>query len=162
MARDGTTLDPGSGPSLHLVKLCVGADEVEDLALWQTARGLERKRQGRDPRPRHTTRMFPRRAEELLAGGSLYWVFRGVIRARQALEAIEPVEGEDGITRHALVMNPRIVLTRPQPRRPFQGWRYLRAEDAPADLPADLSDGLDDQHGLPPGLREAVSEYGVL
>ncbi|MEL6277401.1 MAG: DUF1489 domain-containing protein [Pseudomonadota bacterium] len=158
MARATHPASSDNGPLLHLVKLCVGADEVEDLALWQTARSLERKRQGRDPRPRHTTRMFPRRAEELLAGGSLYWVFRGVIRARQVIEAIEPVECEDGITRYDLVLSHRIVLTRPQPRRPFQGWRYLPAKDAPTDIPGDF----DDQPDLPPGLREAVSEYGVL
>ncbi|MBX2855152.1 MAG: DUF1489 domain-containing protein [Rhodobacteraceae bacterium] len=148
-----------TAPKLHLVKLCVGAEEVEDLTTWQTARAVERSRRGLDPRPRHTTRMFPRRADELLAGGSLYWVFRGVIRARQALVAIEPVTGEDGVSRHDLVLSPDVVLTEPCPRRPFQGWRYLAPKDAPADL---SHRSLEKDAALPLSLREAVADYGVL
>ena len=148
-----------AAPKLHLVKLCVGAEEVDDLITWQTARAIERTKRGLDPRPRHTTRMYPRRADELLAGGSLYWVFRGVIRARQALVAIEPVEGEDGVTRHDLVLSPKVILTEPSPRRPFQGWRYLAPKDAPADLAQRRED---EDAALPLSLREAVADYGVL
>lgn len=143
---------------LHLLKLCVGADDVEDLKIWQTGRGIERARLGLDPRPRHTTRMWPKRADEVLSGGSLYWVIKGVIAARQRLEAVDEVIGEDGIRRCDLVLNPRIVLTSPAPRRPFQGWRYLRADEAPRDL----SRGSSGDAGLPETLRAAVAEYGVL
>lgn len=161
MAHDGEKLGSPApyAPKLHLVKLCVGAEEVEDLIAWQAARAQERARCGLDPRPRHTTRMYPRRAEELLAGGSLYWVFRGVIRARQALAAIEPVEGDDGVTRHDLVLSPQVVMTEPSPRRPFQGWRYLTEKDAPADL---TQRSFEQEAALPLTLREAVAEYGVL
>lgn len=152
--------DAGSAGALNLVKLCVGADDVADLDVWQRARSLERAAQGLDPRPRHVTRQFPRRADELLDGGSLYWVIRGVIRARQRLEAIEPVDGEDGLRRHALILSTQIVLTEPAPRRAFQGWRYLTGDDAPRDL--DRRYTQNDGDPLPTELREAVAAFGVV
>jgi len=145
-------------PTLHLVKLCVGIDAVEELVHWQAKRSAERLGQGLDPRPRHVTRMWPRRADELLQGGSLYWVIRGVIRVRQRIAALEEVSGEDGIRRCAVVFEPALVPVLPRPRAAFQGWRYLKAEDAPADIGAAPGDDPD----LPPGLREALSKFGVL
>ena len=120
--------------TLHLLKLCVGADGVEDLVDWQRARIAERRAAGQDPGPFHVTRMWPKRAEALLAGGSLYWVFRGRVLARQRILGLEPRDGADGIPRCAIRLDRQVVRTAPQPRRPFQGWRYLRAEDAPPDL----------------------------
>lgn len=150
---------PTRTPVLHLVKLCVGADEVADLGAWQKARSAERRAEGLDPRPRHVTRMPPRRADELLAGGSLFWVFRGVIRARQRLLAIDPIICDDGLTRYELVLDAKLTPTEPVSRRPFQGWRYL----SPADAPADLDLGMAKKAaGLPLALREAVAEYGVV
>lgn len=143
---------------VHLVKLCVGVESVEELRAWQSRRAAERLAAGLDPRPRHVTRMWPRRAGELLAGGSLYWVIRGVIRVRQRILGFEEVVREDGIRRCGIVLDPTLVPVQPRPRAAFQGWRYLSAEDAPPDLaalPADESD-------LPPGMREALSELGVL
>ena len=78
--------------------------------------------------------MWPKRGDELLAGGSLYWVFRGLVLARQRILGLEPRDGADGIGRCAIRLDPEVVRTAPQPRRPFQGWRYLRPEDAPRDL----------------------------
>jgi len=145
-------------PTLHLVKLCVGTDTVEDLLHWQSRRSAERLAAGLDPRPRHVTRMWPRRADELLQGGSLYWVIRGVIRVRQRIAALEAVTGEDGIRRCAIVFEPALIPTAPRPRRPFQGWRYLAASDAPSDIGTAPGDEPD----LPPGLREALTQFGVL
>ncbi len=149
--------DPGE-PTLHLVKLCVGADSVEDQLQWQSKRSAERLAAGLDPRPRHVTRMWPRRAEELLQGGSLYWVIRGVIRVRQRIAALEAVTGEDGIRRCAIVFEPALIPTLPRPRGPFQGWRYFAASDAPPDIGA----APGDDPNLPPGLREALTKFGVL
>jgi hypothetical protein len=102
--------------------------------------------------------MWPRRAGELLLGGSLYWVIRGVIRARQRIAGLEEVVGEDGIRRCAIVFDPALVPTVPRPRRAFQGWRYLAASDAPPDIGAAPGDDPD----LPQGMREALTRFGVL
>ena len=102
--------------------------------------------------------MWPRRAAELLQGGSLYWVIRGVIRVRQRIAALEEVTGEDAIRRCAIVFDPALAPVAPRPRAAFQGWRYLAAKDAPPDIGAASGDDPD----LPPGLREALSRFGVL
>ena len=100
--------------------------------------------------------MRPRREAELLDGGSLYWVIRGLVLARQRLVALEPRVGADGITRCALRLDPGLARTLPQPRRAFQGWRYLRPEDAPADLPAGP------ESAMPTRLALDLAEIGVL
>lgn len=143
---------------VNLVKLCVGADGVDDLRHWQQGRIAQRKASGLDPRPRHVTRMWPKRDSEILNGGSLYWVFKGAILARQSIESLDEVIGDDGIRRCAIVMSPEIVLVETRPRRPFQGWRYLTADDAPPDLRNQLA-GME---GLPPALALALNEVGVV
>ena len=137
----------------HLVKLCVGVEAVEDLLHWQ---GTARAR-GDDGLPRHITRMWPKREAELLNGGSLYWVFKGLVLARQKVLRLDPVTGQDGIARCAIVLDPQVVRTRPLPRRPFQGWRYLSPEDAPEDQP----EGRPAEDVLPPKLAAALAEIGV-
>ena len=143
---------------LHLLKLCVGCESVEDLALWQAERAAERRAAGDDPRPFHVTRMWPRRDEDLLAGGSLYWIIKGRVLARQAILGLEPRRGEDGVARCLLRLSPEVVRTLPQTRRAFQGWRYLRPEDAPADL-GQASSAV---ASLPPRLLAELAEVGVL
>lgn len=140
---------------LHLIKLCVGADRVEDLLEWQTARIAEHLAAGREPLPVHVTRMWPRREAELLDGGALYWVFKGQVLARQRILRLDPREGADGIRRCAIVLDPAVTRTAPQPRRPFQGWRYLEPKDAPADLTA-LGDT-----DLPDDLARELRELGA-
>lgn len=147
-----------SGGRLNLLKLCVGAERVEDLIEWQAARLREREAAGLPPFARHVTRMWPRRAEEILGGGSLYWVFKGLILARQTIEAFEPVDLGDGVERCGILMRPEVVLTVARPKRPFQGWRYL----AEADAPPDLAEGADADAELPPELRRALGDLGVL
>lgn len=142
---------------LHLIKLCVGADTVDDLLAWQLMRSAERQAAGQDPRPRHITRMWPRRADEILDGGSLYWVFRGAVLARQLIVDLEEMIGTDGIRRCGIVLDPKVVLVEARPRRPFQGWRYLEAKDAPPDLPNQNSDAA----GLPADLALALDGLGV-
>ena len=97
---------------LHLVKLCVGCDSVEDLEEWIEFRLKEQRRARRKPEHRHTTRMIPQRAGELLDGGSLYWVIRGNVQARQRLLAIRPFRDGDGIKRCHLVLEPKVVADR--------------------------------------------------
>lgn len=140
-------------PKLNLIKLCVGADTVEDLAEWHAGR---RAATGRDV-AEHVTRMWPKRAAELAAGGSLYWVFKGFVLARQRILGLEPREGADGIRRCAILLDPEIVRTSAAPRRPFQGWRYLRPADAPRDLAAP-----GERPDLPPSLMAGLDVVGVL
>jgi hypothetical protein len=95
---------------------------VEDLTDWQaTARA-----KGPDGLPRHVTRMWPKRADEVLNGGSLYWVFKGLVLCRQRILRLDEVDRGDGITRCGIVLDPEVVRVTATPRRPFQGWRYLR------------------------------------
>ncbi len=98
---------------VNLVKLCVGAEKVEDLTAWQNMRMGETGL----PAPRHVTRMWPKREAELLAGGSLYWVFKGLILARQRILRLDEVIGQDGIRRCGLVLDHQVVLTESTPRR---------------------------------------------
>lgn len=136
---------------LNLVKLCVGAEGPEDLLDWQ------RQRYG-DDHAQHVTRMWPKREAELLDGGSIYWVFKGIMLARQAILQLDERIGEDGIRRCALVLDRDLVRVTAVPRRPFQGWRYLKGEDAPADLPG--LRGAEDP--LPPAVAAALAEMGLV
>lgn len=139
---------------LHILKLCVGAEKVEDLIDWQAAHFGA----GPDCAPaRHVTRMWPKRAEEVLAGGSLYWVFKGVVLARQRILDLQEVTGADGIARCALILDREVVRTEALPRRPFQGWRYFTAAEAPRDLPQ----GRGREEVLPGALQAALAEIGL-
>lgn len=140
---------------VHLVKLCVGAEALSDLEEWQRQRVAERRAARQDPRPMHVTRMWPRRADELLGGGSLYWVIKGMILARQQIAELRKCPGEDGIERCGIVLEPEIVRVAPRPRRPFQGWRYLSTEDAPPDLSGAAEDDL------PPALAAELAAIGI-
>lgn len=120
--------------TLHLVKLSAGATCVDDLVAWIEKRSALNKKSGLGHIHDHVTRMHPRREAELLDGGSIYWVIKGVIQLRQQIVGFERRTGQDGIERTAILLDPDYVLTEPQPRRAFQGWRYLSAEDAPRDL----------------------------
>ena len=139
--------------TVNILKLCVGADTVEDLLDWQASD----RAKGPDGSPRHVTRMWPKREAEVTAGGSIYWVFRGLILARQKILRFDEVRGADGILRCGLVLDPEVHRTEPQPRRAFQGWRYL----APADAPRDLPKARPSEPALPPQLQAALAEIGV-
>ena len=143
--------------ALHLLKLCVGADSIDDLREWVAERSLIAIAAGLEPSSTHTTRMVPKRADELVDGGSLYWVIKGQVQARQRLLDLKTFTGGDGITRCELVLGPEVVETTLQPRRAFQGWRYLKEEDAPRDLKA-LGDAAD----LPLDLRRELADLGLL
>ena len=144
--------------TLHLVKLCVGVDTVEELRDWIGFRLAEKRRAGEPAEHFHVTRMTPRRSGELLDGGSLYWVIRGNIQARQRLLELRPIVDKEGIRRCKLMLEPKLTLTEWQPRRAFQGWRYLAAREAPRDLAGDPARLM----ALPPGLRRELAELGLL
>ncbi len=109
-----------------MIKLCVGCDTVEELLDWRRSEGEHRPWVMR-------TRQTPRRAAEVLAGGSLYRVFKGFVLCRQRIVEINTV-GEGPVSRCEVTLDKEIVLVAPTRRRAFQGWRYLDAADAPEDL----------------------------
>jgi hypothetical protein len=137
--------------ALNLIKLAVGVSELEDFNRWIAA-----WKAGRDTMD-HVTRMFPRRGKEILQGGSLYWVVKGMVMVRQPIEDLQDVTGADGIERCRIVFKPEFIPVRPVPRRPFQGWRYLEAADAPPDL--ERRGGADD---MPETLRRELAALGLL
>ena len=115
---------------VHLLKLCVGADSIEDLLDWQ------RSQRARWPEgcAVHVTRMWPKRADEVLAGGSLYWVIKGQVRVREEILALRAVTDAAGVSHCDIVLSGDLVEVEARPCRPFQGWRYLAAEVSPRDL----------------------------
>jgi hypothetical protein len=138
--------------TLHLLKLSVGSESVDSLGRWQAQRLAETGRLW------HFTRMMPRRRAELLDGGSIYWVIKGVIQARQALTALEPAVDEAGRGFVRLHLCPELIRVVPRAHRPFQGWRYFAAEAAPPDLeragPGEAE--------LPPELLAELRQLGLL
>jgi hypothetical protein len=136
---------------LHLLKLCVGVSEVKEMKHWVNAAKAEHESLN------HTTRMFPKRRDEILEGGSLYWVIRGMILCRQPIADLVAVTGADGIGRCRIDFKPKIILVRPSPRRAFQGWRYLSAEDAPPDLKSGSHDGE-----MSEKMRRELAALGLL
>lgn len=144
---------------LHLVKLCVGCDSIEELATWQAERLAQMKRDGEKPELFHRTYQMPKRREELLAGGSLYWVIKGAIQARQKLMDLREGVKPDGTPCAMLILGKVLVPVRPVPRRAFQGWRYLKADEAPADLGQGKGSDLAE---MPPKLRRELADLGLL
>ena len=134
---------------LHLIKLCVGIDSVEALEAWR------RETLHREPEWKVRTRQTPKRAEEIVDGGSIYRVIKGAILCRQTILRVDTV-GEGQATRCEIVVDPKIVRVAPTPRRPFQGWRYLKAIEAPQDL-----DGADGLPTVPPDLALRLRELGA-
>ncbi len=139
---------------LNLIKLSVGTENIEDLAAWQASK----RAQTPEGLPRHVTRMWPKRAPEILGGGSLYWVIKGVIQCRQEIIRLDEYIAGDGIRRCAIVLDGTLIRVQGSLKRPFQGWRYLTPQDAPADLPK----GRAHEDPLPVELNRALAEIGVL
>ncbi|MHC5306927.1 DUF1489 family protein [Bartonella sp. LJL80] len=142
--------------ALHIVKLCVGCSSIEELASWIDFRLDEKRAMGEAPEQFHTTRMVPKRQDEILDGGSLYWVIKGNIQCRQKILDIRPFTDAEGIHRCHFVLEPKIIPTIWQPRRAFQGWRYLKEDEIPAD---DVFNG-DSQ--LPAALKQELASLGLL
>lgn len=145
--------------TLHLVKLCVGCDSIEDLATWQSERLKQMKAEGVKPELFHRTFQTPKRRDELLDGGSLYWVIRGIVTVRQKLVDLREGAKPDGTPCCLLILDRKLVPVRPVPRRAFQGWRYLSADEAPEDLATGRSNGL---ALMPPKLRRELAELGLI
>lgn len=132
---------------MHLIKLCVGVDTVDELREWRAMRAAQ------GHKPIVPTRHTPKRAAELLQGGSLFWVIKGAIMVRQTIVAIDTLDS--GTQPCRIELHPELIVTAPQPRRPFQGWRYLDAKDAPPDLANAGGEGV------PLDLAKQLRELGA-
>jgi hypothetical protein len=144
--------------TLHLVKLCVGASTIEDLAAWQTEHRPYKTRDGKRC-VYHRTFQSPKRTAELLTGGSIYWVIKGVILVRQELVGFEDGSKDDGTPCCLLLFAPPLIPVRPSPRRAFQGWRYLSADDAPPDLTPGKSDQI---ASMPADMRKKLADLCLI
>jgi len=141
---------------LHLVKLCVGCDSIAALAGWQENRARSH------PPLRHRTRNTPRRAAEIIGQGSIYWVMGGAILVRQLIADIIADRMDDGTPCAGLVLDPRLVATELRAMRPFQGWRYLEAADAPPDRRPGLAEEQAPFGDMPPAMRRELRALGLL
>jgi hypothetical protein len=146
--------------TVHIVKLCVGATSIEDLARWQNKWLSLCKAQGLKPRIEHTTFQSPKRQDEVLDGGSLYWVIKGVILVRQRIIGFDTGHKQDGSACCLIVLDPTLVPVRPTPRRAFQGWRYLTPADAPPD--AGSAENAAAVAQMTPKMRKDLADLGLL
>lgn len=139
---------------LHLMKLAVGARDIADIRAFQAERA------GREPPLRHRTRHFPRRAEELMAGGSIYWVVAGAMIVRQRVLDVLSEPAEDGSASASLVLDPALVPVEGRLMKPFQGWRYLAPNDAPPDIVTGAS--APSVMTLPPAMQRELRALCLL
>jgi hypothetical protein len=141
--------------TIHLIKLSVGPESLSQLVAWQAERLAERAKKGQAAELVHITRQMPKRREELLEGGSIYWVIKGWLCARQRLIDLRPLT-IDGVTHCGLIYAPEMIRVRPRQTRAFQGWRYLQAADAPPDLALNGMGEMDD------ALVKQLAEMGLV
>jgi hypothetical protein len=137
---------------LHLIKIAVGIESIEHLTQVQARR---RKQQAR---LFHVTRHRPRRADEILDGGSIYWIIKGYVRVRQPILGFEDAHIAERGPVVRILLDPRLVATRLQPRRPHQGWRYFEASEAPPDLPK----GARPEREPPPQMAAELRALGLI
>lgn len=144
--------------TLNLVKLCVGASSIDDLEQWQ-AKPRNKKTYKGQRVAFHTTFQKPTREEELLDGGSLYWVIKGTILVRQRIAGFDQGQKDDGSPCCLILLDTTLIPVRPMPRRAFQGWRYLSVADAPADA---KPGSVDDIAAMPPKMRKSLADLGLI
>ena len=142
---------------LHLVKMAVGIESVHHLQAVQKKRLKGNLDAGLGPLIQFVTRNRPKRFDEVLAGGSMYWIIKGSIRVRQRVLGLDPVVDHEGRKACAIRFEPELIETEALPYKPIQGWRYLEGEEAPPDRAA--SAGSDD---LPPAMRAELRALGLL
>ena len=138
---------------INLIKINVGSSNVDDIKNWQ----LANREKWADKKPRHITRMWPKRQQEILNGGSIFWVVKGYIIARQKIIGMEEFYRNKTIRCCALIFDNTIFETEIVRKRPFQGWRYLEKEQSPADLALENHNN----DSIPSQLLAKLSDIGV-
>ncbi|WP_316354614.1 DUF1489 domain-containing protein [Devosia sp.] len=121
---------------IHMIKLCVGVSSLQELEDYRDERAHWWDADYGEDVHVHRTRMMPKRAAEMEGQASIYWVIAGQVVCRQPILRLARFTNAEGIDYCDIIMSPDMVRTVPYPKRPFQGWRYLRPEDAPPDLGA--------------------------
>jgi hypothetical protein len=121
---------------IHMIKLCVGVSSLKELEDYRDERAHWWDADYGEDVHVHRTRMMPKRAAEMEGQASIYWVIAGQVVCRQPILRLARFTNAEGIDYCDIIMAPDMVRTVPYPKRPFQGWRYLRPEDAPPDLGA--------------------------
>ncbi len=127
-----------------------------DLVAWQKRRGVL-WRDNETKIVTHVTRNRPKRADELIESGSLYWVIKGKIMARNKILDLEEREDEVGRRCCGIVLEAGPITTEPRSHRPFQGWRYFDPARAPDDVSEIISRGE-----LPSTMRAELKELGLM
>ncbi len=150
--------------TVHMIKLSVGSTSVDGLAAYQRNLAQRRGQEGLPAFADHITRMFPKQKSEVLSGGSIYWVIKGVIQCRNTIVELTQTHTQDGRKACRIVLAGELIPVVPTPKRAFQGWRYLKPEDAPKDI-SEATEGDLSRHGsaksLPHHLRAKLVELGV-
>ena len=145
--------------TIHLVKIAVGVESVDHLREIQIERLRKNKEKNKSGDLRHLTRNSPKRAEEVLDNGSIYWIIKGYIRVRQRIDGLGEAFGRNGKPRCALILDPKLVQTVLLPHKPIQGWRYMEVDFAPADLTAAERKVVS---SLPQGMADELRSLGLL
>ena len=143
---------------LHMVKMAVGIDSLDHLAAVQKLRRATLKAERGKPILIHKTRNYPKRAEEILAGGSMYWIVKGFVRVRQRILGLERAKDAEGKPRCEIRLDPKLVRIVPMAHKPMQGWRYLEDRDVPKDL-AGRGDAAAE---MPPEMLAELRKLGLL
>ena len=144
---------------VNIVKLAVGVQSVEELVLIQK-RFLNQPGAQTSKGFYHSTKLMPKKHEAIVKSGSLYWVIKGVICARQKILSITKQEDPDGIKRCKIFLDNSIIKTAPVRKKPFQGWRYLKKNRTPADITDPLTTTFDDD--IPLKVQQQLLEVGLL
>lgn len=144
--------------ALHLIKMAVGIQSIEE---FQARQQKYCQQAGLKPGADlliHTTRNFPKRRDEILKGGSLFWVFQKRIQARQKIIDLKELVDNEGGRRCGFILETKLIPVEKFPRKAFQGWRYLTGEDAPADIKGD-HDAIEK---MPPAMRQDLLELCLI
>lgn len=145
--------------TVHILRRAFHVDSVEELVQDQKQRIEAERAEGRPRRLYQRMRVTPTRAEEILDGGSIYWVIKGYVRARQRVLEIEPRTDSEGRKRCFLRLDPKLVPTVLHPLKPRRGWRYLEDAEAPPDR---TKSAKEDGGELPSEMADELRELGLL
>lgn len=144
--------------TVHLVKIAVGADSIEDIAEFQKQRRAKLKAERGKPILIHKTRNMPKRESEIIKAGSIYWIVKGFIRVRQRILGFEKRADKEGRPYCEIRLDPKLVRTVPLAHKPIQGWRYMEMDAVPADLTGKAAKSDE----MPPEMMMQLRELGLL